>query len=109
MRSNRKTCDISFLFLVCCSFLLFRESSGRDYFGYSVLKAIPRTEQQMYYLQSLEELVQSPPFDIDVWKPSSGLNDSTIVMMNPKASRSILQEMQQLDLEYSYSIPDVEQ
>ena len=100
---------MSFVFLSGVLVLLhIQGTSSREYHGYAVIKATPKTEQQMYYLQSLEELVQSPPFDVDVWKLSSSLTDSSLVMLNPKASRSILQEFDELDLEYTYAIPDVE-
>ena len=107
--SHRQACDISFIFLICLLLVLPDVHALRDYRGYAVLKAIPKTEQQLYYLQSLEELVQSPPFDVDIWKASAQLNDPTHIMINLKASRSILQEFDELDLDYSYTIPDVAQ
>ena len=87
------SCDISFVFIMVYVMMFLCEgiSCMRDYRGYSVLKAIPSTEQQLYYLQSLEELVQSPPFDIDIWRLSAELNDSSYIMLNTKASSSILQ------------------
>lgn len=105
------SCDISFVFIIMSYVLILLSDciSCRDFRGYSVLKAIPKTEQQLYYLQSLEELVQSPPFDIDIWRLSGALNESSFIMLNRKASQSILQELDQLHLDYEYTIPDVEQ
>lgn len=83
--------------------------SPRNYRGYQVFRVIPRDAVQLQHLRSIEEqIVYTPPFDVDFWRLSGDINEPSELMLNSAASEYILNGIQGLGMTPEIIVRDLE-
>ena len=109
-----RSCSTHFLILLASfAFSGISFSSGqtlpRNYRGYQVFRVIPKDAVQLKHLKSIEEqIVYTPPFDVDFWRLSGDINEPSEFMLNPVASEYILNGIQDLGMTPEIMVRDLE-
>jgi len=65
----------------------------RDLFGYSLFRLKPQNEQQLNYLKYLAQTLDFENSPLDFWRLSSGVNDTSEVMLSPVIRNELLKQI----------------
>lgn len=82
---------------------------SKEYRGYSVYRYIPQNEEQLEVLQLIEKefATFTAPFDVQFWKSSCCIGGIFDIMLNRKASQTVLEQLELSGMQGELLMPDV--
>lgn len=108
MTSTTMKLFITFVLLLPCVTVVVL--GFRDYRGYQLFRVTPESGVQLQHLKRIaEQMVYTPPFDVDFWRSPSALNEPVDFMINTKASEYVLDGLEDMGLQPKTILRDIEE
>lgn len=82
----------------------------KNYRGYSVYRYVPQNEEQLELLRLIEKefATYSAPFDVQFWKSGCCVGGVFDIMLNRKASKTVLEQLDSAGMDGELLMADVD-